>query len=50
MKRFKDMNVALEAYNHGPSRMAYYLRKGKVPEDYSDKVFRVYDLIRSKTI
>jgi len=50
MKRFKDMNVALEAYNHGPSRISYYLRKGKVPEDYSDKVFQVYDLIRSKTI
>ena len=50
VKRFKDMNVALEAYNHGPSRISRYLRKGQLPEDYSDKVFRVYDLIRSKTI
>lgn len=50
VKRFKDMNVALEAYNHGPSRISRYLRKGQLPEDYSDKVFQVYDLIRSKTI
>lgn len=50
VKRFKDMNVALEAYNHGPSRISRYLRKGQLPEDYSNKVFQVYDLIRSKTI
>ena len=50
VKRFKSMNVALEAYNHGPSRISRYLRKGQLPEDYSNKVFRVYDLIRSKSI
>lgn len=49
-KRFKDMNIALEAYNHGPSRIARYLRKGKLPEDYSKKVFRIYDLIQSQSI
>ncbi len=49
-KRFKDMNIALEAYNHGPSRIARYLRKGKLPEDYSRKVFRIYDLIQSQSI
>jgi len=49
-KRFKDMNIALEAYNHGPSRIAHYLRKGKLPEDYSKKVFRIYDLIQSQSI
>ena len=50
MKRFKSMNVALEAYNHGPSRISRYLRKGQLPEDYSNKVFRVYDLIRSESV
>ena len=48
--RFKDMKIALEAYNHGPSRISRYLRKGKLPEDYSMKVFRIYDLIRSQSI
>ncbi len=45
--RFKDMKIALEAYNHGPSRISRYLRKGKLPEDYSRKVFQIYELIRS---
>ena len=49
-KRFKDMKVALEAYNHGPTRISRYLRKGKLPEDYSKKVFRIYDLIQSQSI
>jgi len=49
-QRFKDMKIALEAYNHGPSRISRYLRKGKLPEDYSRKVFRIYDLIRSQSI
>jgi len=49
-KRFKDMNIALEAYNHGPSRIAHYLRNGKLPEDYSKRVLRIYDLIRSQSI
>jgi len=49
-KRFKDMNIALEAYNHGPSRIARYLRKGKLPEDYSKKVLRIYDSIQSQSI
>lgn len=49
-KRFKNMKIALEAYNHGPSRISRYLRKGKLPEDYSKKVFRIYNLIRSESI
>lgn len=49
-KRFKNMKIALEAYNHGPSRISRYLRKGKLPEDYSRKVFRIYELIRSQSI
>ena len=49
-KRFKDMKIALEAYNHGPTRISRYLRKGKLPEDYSKKVFRIYDLIQSQSI
>ena len=46
-RRFKDMKIALEAYNHGPSRISRYLRKGQLPEDYSTKVFQIYELIRS---
>ncbi len=49
-QRFKYMKIALEAYNHGPSRISRYLRKGKLPEDYSRKVFRIYDSIQSQSI
>jgi len=48
--RFKDMELALEAYNHGPSQLMRYLNQGKPPYDYSTKVFDIYDLIRSKTV
>ncbi len=50
LKRFKAMDVALEAYNYGPSRISRYLRQGKLPEKYSRKVFQIYDRIRSQPI
>ncbi|CCQ89432.1 hypothetical protein NITGR_1040050 [Nitrospina gracilis 3/211] len=31
-KRFQDLDLALEAYNHGPSRLSRYLRQGKNPK------------------
>jgi soluble lytic murein transglycosylase-like protein len=46
VKRFGNMKTALEAYNHGPTRIARYLRKGKHPKDYSRKVFAVYHKIK----
>jgi soluble lytic murein transglycosylase-like protein len=46
IKRFGKMHTALEAYNHGPTRIARYLRKGKHPKDYSGKVFAVYNRIK----
>jgi len=46
VKRFGKMHTALEAYNHGPTRIASYLRRGKHPKDYSGKVFSVYNKIR----
>lgn len=43
-----DMKLALEAYNHGPTKLQRYIRQGKrLPVDYSNKVLKVYDLIRS---
>jgi soluble lytic murein transglycosylase len=43
-----DMKLALEAYNHGPTRLQRYIQQGKrLPADYSDKVLKIYDLIRS---
>ena len=43
-----DMKLALEAYNHGPTRLERYIQQGKrLPADYSDKVLKIYDLIRS---
>jgi len=46
IKRFGNLKTALEAYNHGPTRIARYLRKGKHPKKYSGKVFAVYNKIR----
>ncbi len=48
-KRFQDLDLALEAYNHGPSRLSRYLRQGKKPKKYSRKVIRMYGQLRSKT-
>ncbi len=45
-KRFGDIVIALEAYNHGPTLMARYLRRGYQPEKYSGKVFSHYKKIR----
>lgn len=50
VKRFKDMELALEAYNHGPSQLTKYLRQGKPPYKYSSKVYEIYDVIRSNTL
>ena len=46
IKRFGDMKTALEAYNHGPTRTARYLRRGKRTKKYSGKVFAIYAQIK----
>ena len=40
---FGDLGLALEAYNHGPSRLKRYLKKGYRPKIYSQKVFKNYN-------
>ncbi len=45
-RRFGDIEIALEAYNHGPTLMARYLRRGYQPVKYSGKVFSHYKKIR----
>jgi len=50
LRRFKDMRLALEAYNHGPSQLSRYLRQGKNPKKYSRKVIEIYSQIRSDSI
>jgi len=47
VKRFGDLSLALEAYNHGPSQVVRYLKKGYRPKRYSQKVFKHYQRIRS---
>ena len=44
-KRFGDLNLALEAYNHGPTKLAKYLKRGYQPRRYSKKVFKIYEMI-----
>ena len=48
--RFGDLSLALEAYNHGPSRVKRYLKMGYRPKHYSQKVFRHYSWLRSPSI
>lgn len=43
--RFGDLNLALEAYNHGPTRLDKYLKRGYQPKRYSKKVFQIYEMI-----
>lgn len=44
-KRFGDLNLALEAYNHGPTKLAKYLKRGYQPRRYSKKVLKIYEMI-----
>ncbi|MFQ5450142.1 MAG: transglycosylase SLT domain-containing protein [Nitrospinaceae bacterium] len=46
LNRFGDLELALEAYNHGPTRVTRYLKRGYQPEKYSRKVFYHYNHIR----
>ncbi len=48
VKRFGDLDLALEAYNHGPTKLARYLRKGYRPKGYSRKVIHRYEMIRAQ--
>lgn len=50
VSRFGDLTLALEAYNHGPSRLSKYLRKGYQPKRYSKKVLKNYRKIRFQPI
>ena len=47
---FGDLGLALEAYNHGPSRLKGYLKKGYRPTRYSRKVFKHYGQLLSPPI
>jgi soluble lytic murein transglycosylase len=47
---FGDLGLALEAYNHGPSRLKRYLKKGYRPKRYSQKVFKYYNGLISPSI
>ncbi len=49
-KRFQDMELALEAYNHGPTQLMRFLHKGNPPYKYSSKVFSIYDDLKNQTI
>jgi soluble lytic murein transglycosylase len=48
--RFGDLTLALEAYNHGPSRLSRFLRRGHLPHRYSGKVLKNYRKIRFQPI
>jgi soluble lytic murein transglycosylase-like protein len=48
--RFGDLNLALEAYNQGPSRLSRFLRNGYLPSRYSEKVLKNYRKIRFQPI
>lgn len=43
--RFGDLDLALEAYNHGPTKLDKYLKRGYQPRRYSKKVLKIYEMI-----
>lgn len=47
--KYGDLQLALEAYNHGPSGLNRILRKGRTPKKYSGKVLSNYEKITSTT-
>jgi soluble lytic murein transglycosylase-like protein len=50
IRRFGNLDLALEAYNHGPTKLSRYLRKGKKPTKYSSRVISQYEMIRPQPI
>jgi len=50
IKRFGNLHLALEAYNHGPTKLSGYLKKGRKPTDYSKRVIEQYEMIRPQPI
>jgi len=50
MKRFGDLHLALEAYNHGPTKLTRYLKKGYQPKGYSRRVLHHYKMIRPQPV
>lgn len=50
IKRFGDLRLALEAYNHGPTKLSRYLRNGRKPTEYSKRVIDQYEMIRPQPI
>jgi len=50
VRRFGDLQLALEAYNHGPSKLDKILKKGLRPTDYSTRVIDRYKQFRSLPI
>ena len=50
LNRFGNMKTALEAYNHGPTRTARHLRRGKRTHKYSGKVFAIYNKIKLERV
>ena len=50
VKRFGNLQLALEAYNHGPSQLSYFLRRGYRPKRYSGRVFYYYQKIKAQSV
>lgn len=51
IKRFGgELELGLEAYNHGPSQLSKYLKEGRRPNKYSGKVIKNYKTIKAQSI
>ncbi len=50
LKRFRDLSLALEAYNHGPTQLRQFLKLGIRPKKYSNKVYKNYNMIKARSI
>lgn len=50
VSRYGDLGLALEAYNHGPTKLDGYLKNGYRPKGYSRRVMQLYNSFKSQNV
>lgn len=50
VSRYKHLDLALEAYNHGPTKLDGYLKNEYQPKGYSRRVNQLYNSFRSQNV
>jgi soluble lytic murein transglycosylase len=50
VSRYGNLDLALEAYNHGPTKLDVYLKNGHHPKGYSRRVNQLYNSFKSQNV